>query len=107
MAGIYGSALRSSGDLAGVFDYDGETAYFYLYRPFDDQSGEVLDAIHVFSGKLDLKKGDIHITWDRKEKQVGLFIRGGLWAAYSEPWPTRHGGNYAPGKPSSLKLNFE
>jgi hypothetical protein len=29
---IFVSSVRSTGDLAGVFEYDGETGYFYLYR---------------------------------------------------------------------------
>jgi hypothetical protein len=29
---MFESASRANGDLAGVFEYDGETGYFYLYE---------------------------------------------------------------------------
>jgi hypothetical protein len=106
MAEIFKSALRSHRDLAGVFEYDGETAYFYLYRNKDDQPGEIIEWIHIFSGSVDFEEQDISIVWDQKEETVGLFIRGQLWAAFSEPWPTKHGGNYAPGAPSPVLLRF-
>ena len=28
---IFDSSIRRAGNLAGVFEYDGENAYFYLY----------------------------------------------------------------------------
>jgi hypothetical protein len=107
MAEIFDSALRSHRDLAGVFEYDGETAYFYLYRTNNAESGEIIDAIHVFSGKPDFDENDITVSWDKREQLVGLFIHGQLWAAFSEPWPTKHGGNYVPGVDSPVQLDFE
>ncbi len=29
---IFDSCVREKGDLAGVFEYDGEAGYFYLYE---------------------------------------------------------------------------
>jgi len=106
MAEIFDSALRSHRDFAGVFEYDGETAYFYLYRNKNDQPGEIIGWIHIFSGTVDFDEHDISIVWDKNEETVGLFIRDQLWAAFSEPWPTKHGGNYVPGATSSVRLQF-
>jgi hypothetical protein len=105
MVEIFESAVRSKGDLAGVFEYDGETGYFYLYTP--GNSGRILDSIHVFSGKPDFARQDIAVRWNRLEQMVGLFIRGELWALFAEPWPTKYGGNYSPGGTSPVQVNFE
>ncbi len=89
---IFADASRSAGDLAGVFEFDGETAYFYLYRVGEEQ--KVLDAIHVLSAKPDFGKEDIAIRWTLIEDKVGLFIRGELWAVFDTHNKTKYGGNY-------------
>ena len=48
---IFDSCLRSAGDLAGVFEHDGETGYFYLHRAAP--SSEVLDHIHIVNAEID------------------------------------------------------
>jgi hypothetical protein len=78
-----------------------------LYRNKDDQPGEIIESIHIFSGTADFDEQDISIAWDGKEETVGLFIRGQLWAAFSETWPAKHGGNYVPGAVSPVRLRFK
>ncbi|MDI1478321.1 DUF2251 domain-containing protein [Polyangium sp. y55x31] len=79
---IFESCVRSAGDLAGVFEYDGETGYFYLYATGATGEARVLDAIHVLSGEADFAVSDIVIAWDQGETRVGLAIRGQLRASF-------------------------
>lgn len=78
----FGSAVRSAGDLAGVLEYDSETAYFYLYRVDGEHGQKVVDSIHFFSGPSDLSNADIAVRWNSTEQKVGLLIRGSLWTVF-------------------------
>lgn len=93
---LFDSHVRSSGDLAGVFEYDGNTGYFYLYATDEPEAHKVLDAIHVFSGEPDFGEEDIAIRWDQNELKVGLFIRGILWAVFDHQQRVKYGGGYKP-----------
>jgi hypothetical protein len=94
---IFDSSLRKAGDLAGVFEYDGETAYFYLYATEGEHGTKVLDSIHVLSGEPDFTERDIAIRWDLGEQKVGLFIRNVLWAVFDSDHRRKYGGDYRPG----------
>jgi hypothetical protein len=78
---IFESAVRAAGDLAGVFEYDGETAYFYLYRTGDDP--KVLGAIHVWSGATHIVSEDIVVRWSEEMNTVQLFVRGHFRAGFA------------------------
>ena len=98
---MFDSAVSSGGDLAGVFEYDGETGYFYLYKPQHEENRKVVGAIQVLSGPPDFGEKDIVIRWDATESKVGLFIRGRLWAAFDSVTGHKYGGGYrATGKPA-------
>lgn len=56
---IYESAARTAGDLAGVFEFDGDTSYFYLYKTTGDASQKVLGAIHIMSETPDFDPKDV------------------------------------------------
>jgi len=91
------SAVRANGDLAGVFEYDGETCYFYLVEAQDRGAGaRVLDALLVLSGEPDFARNDVAVRWDGPQRAVGLFIRGRLWAVIADS-RAAHGGRYRPG----------
>ena len=104
---IFDSAVRTTGDLAGVFEYDSDTAYFYLYETGGGTGQRVLDSIHVFSGEPDFAKTDVSIRWDSEEQKVGLFIKGVLWAAFDCGHGTKYGGSYKPGGKPSLPSGAE
>jgi hypothetical protein len=100
---IFDSAVRSAGDLAGVFEYDGETSYFYLYETEGAEGQRVIDSIHVQSGSPDFGPEDIVVRWNTTEDKVGLFIRDLLWAVFDGDGRRKYGGNYKPGAaPPSL-----
>src|SRR4051812_21738088 len=88
---IFADAIRSAGDLAGVFEFDGQTGYFYLYR-IGAGHQKVVNAIHVVSGDLDFAEREIAIRWNPKEDKVGLFIKGELWAAFDAIGQAKYGG---------------
>lgn len=94
---IFESCVRTAEDLAGVFEFDGETAYFYLYETSADQGQKILGAIHIFSGTPDFTAEDVSIRWDPTENKVGLFLRGLLWAVFDRKGRGKHGGNYKVG----------
>ena len=84
------------GDLAGVFEGDGETAYFYLYDQRRSKADMVVDAIHITGKQPDFGKEDIGIESNTSETKVGLFIKNELWAAFDAEGK-KHGGNYESG----------
>jgi hypothetical protein len=73
------TATRSLGDLAGVFEFDGETGYFYLYRT-QGSGSKIVDTIHIVSGRPRFEAADVVVKWNSSEEKVGLLIKGGLWA---------------------------
>ena len=89
---MFASAVRASGDLAGVFEYDGDTGYFYLYDQSMPGGQRVLDAIHIVSGTPDFSENDVDVRWNADEDAVGFFVCGRLWAAFRRG--EKHGGNY-------------
>lgn len=99
---IFDSCVRSGGDLAGVFEYDGETGYFYLYEVRGNADNRVVDAIRIVVGTSDFVEADICVRWNANEDSVGLYIRGTLWAIFDTIRNQKHGGDYRPGGQSSL-----
>lgn len=87
---------RSANDLAGVFEFDGETGYFYLYRYNSAPKDQILGWIHIVSGVPDFKEADVKICWTENEAIVGLFVYSVLWAAFDATRHTGFGGNYRP-----------
>jgi len=97
MAGdILKDATRSKGDCAGVFEYDGDVGYFYLYETPPDRDSKVTGAIHVLTGASDFDESDVEIRWNADETVVGLLIRQRLWAAFDSTSERAHGGDYRP-----------
>lgn len=98
---IFDSSIRSAGDLAGVFEYDGETGCFYLYETKGDEGRKVVGSIHVLSGEPDFAEADVSVRWEPAENKVGLFIRGVLWAVF-DSHRMKYGGNYKAGSSPSV-----
>ena len=95
MAGrFFKRRTRSTRDYAGAFEYDGETAYFYLWKGPSDPDSKITGCIHVLTGAPDFHKGDIEIRWNADETMVGLFIRQQLWAAFDSTSEEPYGGDY-------------
>lgn len=82
MDDIFDSALRSKGDLAGVFEFDGDSSYFYLYKVDEVAGNEVVDAILIGAGLPDFDESNIELVWSPDESVVALKIGGAIFAAY-------------------------
>ena len=90
---VFESSTRAAGDLAGVFEHDGETGYFYLcvMRP----SQHIVDAIQVVQGDIALEPHSIGIVWSEDESQVSLHLLGEEWARFEPVTKTK----WIPEKP--------
>jgi len=77
------SSTRTSGDYSGVFEYDGETSFFYLYGQNEEAEHKIVDSIHIFSGEADSIISDVCVQWQEPDERVGLFLNGVLWAVYN------------------------
>ena len=91
------SAVRGRGDLAGVFEFDGETGFFYMLDLRRKEGQQILGAIHVFTGDLGFRESDIVVRWDDGGIRVGLFLRGVQWAVFNGRTGQKFGGGYRPG----------
>lgn len=91
------SAARSSGDLAGVFEHDGEAAYFYLYEPLAEKGRAVVGALPILAGGDAVDDAAVKVRWDAAETVVGLFIGPELWAAFDGSSGAGYAGDYAAG----------
>ncbi len=99
---IFDSCVREKGDLAGVFEYDGEAGYFYLYETKRGQGEKIVDKLHILSGQPDFTEADVSVRWDSREERVGLFIRNVLWAVFDGLQRLKYGGGYKTGIQPSL-----
>lgn len=81
VADIFESCTRPSGDLAGVFEFDGETSYFYLCEVSGSEI-RILDHAHIGSGVPDFTADAISIRWSAAEDKVALYIDDVLRAAF-------------------------
>lgn len=103
--------MRSASDLAGVFEFDGDTGYFYLYKTNAKEGEKIMAAIHIFSGRPNFEQRDISIRWTPDENVVGLFIRGKLQAAFDCKSGAAYGGCSSTGIsgmiPPKISQSFE
>jgi hypothetical protein len=104
---IFADSVRSSGDLAGVFEYDGRTGYFYLYRTEDARGPKVIDALHIVSGHIDFGRNDVSIHWDDSETKVALSIKNTIWALFDCISGQKFGGGYGNGDRPTVPLSVK
>ena len=102
---MFESAVRPAGDFAGVFEFDGDTGYFYLYQMDGDNGEKLVGSVRVFVGKPDFMSRDVLVRWSKDETKVGLFIRNQLWAAFDAETRTKFGGDYRPGNCPTIPAN--
>lgn len=69
---LFHSATNSTGEKAGVFEFEDDTAYFYLYDTGKADGSKILGAIHIFSGVPDFDEDDIEIRWSATDTHVGF-----------------------------------
>ena len=94
---VFESSVRSTGDLAGVFEHDGDTGYFYLYETCAPKGRRIIGALHVLSGPCAFRAADVQIRWAEDGSVVGLFIQGRVWAVFDTTSGAEYAGNFAAG----------
>ena len=111
MKDIFESAVQSSGAQGGVFEFDGNTGYFYLYYLNGAEGEKVRGAVRVLTGGAHrLREGDVSIRWDRSDHVVALFIKEELCAAFDAQSGMAFGGETAEQRaaiPQSVRLLFQ
>jgi hypothetical protein len=100
--GLFSSAPRSAGDLAGVFEHDGAVAYFYLYNAAGKEGERVIGAIRVAGPRPALREADVEILWNRTENMVALFIRDQMCAVFDCDTGDMFGGDYDQVSPPTI-----
>lgn len=71
-----------SSQYSGVFEDDGETAYFYAYDRGNPEQ-PILDAVHIYnvSNVVDRdRESEAEIVWSRDGLKAGLLVNGQLHA---------------------------
>ena len=90
---IFDTAVRTANDIAGVFEFDGEVAFFYLYDLKKEKGKMILDSIRVFTEDENFLEKDVNICWNQQETIVGLFIRSTLFAIFDTLNHKKYGRN--------------
>ncbi|MUV15284.1 DUF2251 domain-containing protein [Noviluteimonas gilva] len=103
---IFESEVRSNDDLAGVFEHDGDTGYFYLYDLTKGESQRIIAALHMMSGTADFSADEVAVRWDQNEQFVGLLIKGKLWAAFEAEGSRPFDGGYGRVEKSEIPENI-
>lgn len=90
---LFASAVRLQGDAAGVFEFDGETSWFYLLDLRRPQGHQIVDHIHVVSGPPGFTRAEVSVQWDEPQELVALCVRGAPWAVYDLARRAKYGGD--------------
>jgi hypothetical protein len=92
MIDIFCDSTNSSGTIAGVFEADDETSFFYLYqiKPIN----RIIGVIRLCSRTPDFTESDVDIQWRDNDSKVGLLIRDMLWAVFDVPSERGRVGRY-------------
>ena len=99
---IFESETRTQGDLTGVFEFDGESSYFYLYGAEENGESKILSAIRISVGKPNYIASDVLVVWSANEQIVCLKIRHEIWAAFDCISQDKFGGNYSTDRSPQL-----
>jgi hypothetical protein len=102
---LFESLVCASGNMAGVFEFDGDTGYFYLYEINGAQGQKIISSIWILTGTPDFDEFDISVRWSNSQNIVGLFIKDKLWAAFNSLNGEKYGGGYKNGANPEIPVN--
>lgn len=91
---IFQSAVRPGDGVAGVFEYDGDVGYFYLYDLSKEKGNKIRSSMHIISGDPNFSESDVKVLWNKTGEFVGLYIKNQLWAAFDLKG-IKYGGTYS------------
>jgi hypothetical protein len=81
---IFECSVRTAGDLAVVFECDGEGGYFYLFDLTKAKGQEARAVIAVSERGEALDTSDVAVRWNASEEIGWLSIDGKPWAAFDQ-----------------------
>jgi len=90
---IFESSVRSTEDIAGVFEYADNSGFFYLYFLRNKDDEKIQGAIPIAFGEVCFSEADIEILWNVEENLVALLIFGQLCAVFDVDRKVSYGGN--------------
>lgn len=103
---VFLTSVRSAGDYGGVFEYDGDTSYFYLYHIGGADGDRVVGAVHIGSGEPDYSSERISISWADNENIVYLQIESQVCAAFECTTRVAFGGKFSRKTPPPLPVSI-
>ena len=80
---IFITSTRTKGDYSGVFEYDGETSYFYLYSLGNPDGEKIVGAIGLPYEITRNSEPDLSVRWNKQETKVGVFLRDNLLGLFN------------------------
>lgn len=86
------TAVCEANGLAGVYEYDDGTAYFYLCSVGPSGHAAIIDNLQIDPRVRELSNGDIVLAWDDVGIRVGLFVKQVLCAVFNVDMHTKFGG---------------
>ena len=106
---IFISAVRTAGDLVGIFECDSGGGYFYLFDMTQGPGKKGRAVIRVNPSDAGIQPSDVSVQWNAAEDIVGLYIDAKLWAAFDQHG-RKYGGDYnareAPSIPAAVIERF-
>ncbi len=105
---VFDSQVNSDGSLAGVYEYEDDVGYFYLYDLARPEGQKIIGAIRVLVGSVHYALKDLSIRWSDGDVFVGLFIENRLCAAFKVDSCEAFGGEFEKNSliPESIKNSF-
>jgi hypothetical protein len=73
---MFKSSTRSAGDLAGVFEFDGDVSCFYLFRVDAVEGKGIVDATRIGDGDPPFSESEVDVIWSDDESRVVLQVAG-------------------------------
>lgn len=106
---IFESAVRTAGDLVGIFEFDSGGGYFYLFDLTQPRGSQARAALRVNASGSDIEASHVEVRWSAAQDVVGLYIGDQLWAAFDQHG-RKYGGDYdalkSPSIPSAISERF-
>jgi hypothetical protein len=107
MEEIFESETNSAETLAGVFEFDGEASYFYLYKILEGDEYEILNNIRIqINSSPDFNSSDIEILWQSRDRFLCLKIKNIIWAVFDIQSNQTYGGNYSLNEVPKIPLTI-
>jgi hypothetical protein len=101
---MFVDCVSEEGEWVGVFEYDGETGYFYIYNLAFDVGSRVVESMLILTGAPDFAEAEVAVRWARDGTSVGLFIRDVLWGLFNVSTRGHESARYQTGaKPPTFK----